>query len=334
MSVGKDDTKDVVNPLLQNAISSIQLGLQDFESDDKRRIISATRNLYSGVLLLCKEVLRRLSPPESKDVLIFAKKQAKKQADGTIIFVGAGRNTVGRLEIEECFKQLQIQVNLSKLGRLGKIRNEIEHKHPNHAPALIQEAVADAMPIIRDVIVNQLETSPPQLLGKQAWNILLGEAEVLKREQDACRESFNKVVWGSATIERSLNDFHCQKCSSTLIKNNNKTTIHPEDLILVCSECDEKSDIDSVIEVALEESLRGDNYIAIKDGAGPVIDTCPECFKETYVFAEGQCLNPYCDFTLSDKNCGICGQELTLDDYLHSNGSLCSYHFDTMSKDD
>ena len=51
-----------MNPLLKNAVVSIQLGLKDFASDDERRIISAARNLYSGVLLLCKEVLRQLSP--------------------------------------------------------------------------------------------------------------------------------------------------------------------------------------------------------------------------------------------------------------------------------
>ena len=41
-----------MNPLLKNAVVSIQLGLEDFASDDERRIISAARNLYSGVLLL------------------------------------------------------------------------------------------------------------------------------------------------------------------------------------------------------------------------------------------------------------------------------------------
>ena len=58
-----------MNPLLKNAVVSIQLGLEDFASDDERRIISAARNLYSGVLLLAKEVLRQMSPPGSNDIL-------------------------------------------------------------------------------------------------------------------------------------------------------------------------------------------------------------------------------------------------------------------------
>ena len=40
-----------MSPLLQNAVVSIQLGLEDFASEDERRVISAVRNLYSGVFL-------------------------------------------------------------------------------------------------------------------------------------------------------------------------------------------------------------------------------------------------------------------------------------------
>lgn len=71
-----------MNPLLKNAVVSIQLGLEDFASDDERRVISAARNLYSGVLLLAKEVLRQLSPPGSNDILIRIKKKAVKLCSG------------------------------------------------------------------------------------------------------------------------------------------------------------------------------------------------------------------------------------------------------------
>ena len=48
--------------LFENALHSIQIGVEDFGSDDPRRILSAVRNVQAGVLLLCKEKLRRLSP--------------------------------------------------------------------------------------------------------------------------------------------------------------------------------------------------------------------------------------------------------------------------------
>ena len=54
--------------LLDNAVQSIKIGLEDF--DDPKKLISATRNIYAGVLLVFKEKLRRLSPADSNEVLV------------------------------------------------------------------------------------------------------------------------------------------------------------------------------------------------------------------------------------------------------------------------
>ena len=43
--------------LLENAVLSIELGVEDYQTGDERRVLSAIRNLYAGVLLLCKQVL-------------------------------------------------------------------------------------------------------------------------------------------------------------------------------------------------------------------------------------------------------------------------------------
>lgn len=323
-----------MSPLLKNAIVSIQLGLEDFAADDERRIISAARNLYSGVLLLAKEVLRQLSPSGSNDILIRTKKKAVKEPDGTVRLVGDGKKTIDRFEIEEIFKQLHLAVDLSNLKRLADIRNDIEHMHPNHAPALIQEAIADAMPIICDVIVNELKEEPSALLGNEAWDTLLKEARVFKEEQAACRASFDGIDWETKTLGEAFKDFQCPKCSSTLIRNDNAKATKPVELILVCSECGESADFDEVIEAALRESLWAEGHIAAMDGGDPVLDECPECYKETYVIAEGRCLNPGCGFSLDGYECAVCSESLTLDDYRNNDVHLCSYHAHVMSKDD
>ncbi|UEM16563.1 hypothetical protein J4G43_021525 [Bradyrhizobium barranii subsp. barranii] len=323
-----------MNPLLKNAVVSIQLGLEDFASDDERRIISAARNLYSGVLLLAKEVLRQLSPPGSNEILIRTKKKAVKEADGTVKLVGDGKKTIDRFEIEETFKQLQSAVDLSNLKRLAGIRNDIEHMHPNHAPALIQEAIADAMPIIRDVIVKELKEEPSALLGNDAWEALLKEARVFKEEQRACRASFDAVNWETNTLGEAFQDFQCPKCSSTLVRNDNAKATKPDELALVCSKCGEPADHVEVIEAALKESLWAEGHIAAMESGDPVLDECPECLKETYVVAEEKCLNPGCEFSLHGYECGVCGEGLTLDDYRYGDGHLCSYHAHVMSKDD
>jgi DNA-directed RNA polymerase subunit M/transcription elongation factor TFIIS len=257
-----------------------------------------------------------------------------KEADGTVKFVGDGKKTIDRFEIEETFKQLQLAVDLSNLKRLADIRNDIEHMHPNHAPALIQEAIADAMPIIRDVIVKELKEEPSALLGNDAWDALLDETRVFKEEQAACRASFDSINWETNTLGEAFKNFQCPKCSSTLVRNDNAKATKPDELVLVCSKCGEPADLDEVIEAALEESLWAEGHIAAMDGGDPVLDECPECFKDTYVIAEGKCLNPGCEFSLDGYKCAVCSEDLTLDDYRYGDGHLCSYHAHVMSKDD
>ena len=226
------------SPLLENAIISIQLGLEDYEAEDERRALSATRNLYSGVLLLCKEVLRRHSPPDSNDVLLKKTKDVTKDPDGSIRMVGVGKNSVGRHEIVKRFEQLQLEVDLSNLGRLAEIRNDIEHLHAP-APGAIQKAIAGAMPIIQSVIVKELKDNPSRLLGQPAWGILLKEAEVFKEEKDACMANFENVEWNSGALEESMEELHCPNCLSSLIKNESSQGASQDDLLLVCSECSE-----------------------------------------------------------------------------------------------
>lgn len=323
-----------MSPLLKNAVVSIQLGLEDFASDDERRIISAARNLYSGVLLLAKEVLRQMSPPESNDILIRIKKKAVKQADGTVMLVGDGKKTIDRFEIEETFKQLQLAVDLSNLKRLAEIRNDIEHMHPQHAPALIQEAIADAMPIIRDIVVKELHEEPSALLGQAAWDALLDQAKVFKAEQDACWKSFDAIDWESDTLADAVKEFRCPNCSASLLRNDNADAKVPTGLHLVCSKCGEEADYEAVIEAAIGEHLAWDAHEAAKEGDNPPFETCPECDRDTYVPSEGRCLNPGCDFSLDGYECAVCSKGLTLDDYRYGDGHLCSYHAYVMSKDD
>ena len=51
-----------MNSLFDNAVQSIQLGVEDYQSNDAKRAVSAVRNFYAGVLLLAKEVLIRAAP--------------------------------------------------------------------------------------------------------------------------------------------------------------------------------------------------------------------------------------------------------------------------------
>lgn len=321
-----------MNSLLDNAIISIQLGLEDYESPDERRVISAARNLYAGVLLLCKEVLRRLSPPGSNDVLIRIKTRAVKQTDGSVVLVGQGNKTIDRQEIDDRFKQLQVRVDLSNLRRLSEIRNEIEHHHPRDKASLIQEAIADAMPIIRAVIVQELQEDPVALLGEAAWSALLKEERVFNEELSACRASLAGINWQGESLSAASQSFRCTECGSALIRNDNAIAAISDDVHFVCSKCGAEPEREKVFEVALSDLLGPDEYEAAKMGEGPLLDDCPECASRTFVTREGRCAS--CGFDLDGHECFICSAPLGLDDYRYGPGNLCSYHAYVMSKDD
>ncbi|MEI8276960.1 MAG: hypothetical protein WCG00_13285 [Hyphomicrobiales bacterium] len=143
-----------------------------------------------------------------------------------------------------------------------------------------------------------------------------------------------RVSWETDTLAKAFKDFQCPKCSSSLIRNDNVNAAKPDDLVLVCSKCGEPAELDEVIETALKESLSAEAHIAAMEGDNSVLEECPECFKETYAFAEAKCLNPGCGFSLDGFECAVCSDGLTLDDYRYGDGHLCSYHAHVMSKDD
>jgi len=58
--------------LLENAVASIEMGVEDYQSLDERRVLSSLRNLYAGTLLLLKEMLSRESPDDS-EILLYPK---------------------------------------------------------------------------------------------------------------------------------------------------------------------------------------------------------------------------------------------------------------------
>jgi ribosomal protein L37E len=321
-----------VNSLLDNAVISIQLGLEDYENADDRRTISAARNLYAGVLLLCKEVLRRLSPAGSNDVLIRTRMRAVRQPNATVVLMGEGNKTIDRHDIEERFKQLQIRVDLSTLRRFGEIRNEIEHHHARGKASLIQEAIADAMPIIRAVIVQELNEDPGALLGDAAWNSLLNEERVYKEEIEACRASLADIDWQSDALAAAVSKFRCTACSSALIRNENAAATCYDNVHFFCSKCGAESEREKVFGSALADLLGPDEHEAAKEGDGPLVDECPECAGETYLTRENRCVS--CGFSIADMECAICGASLSIDDYRYGSENLCSYHSYVMSKDD
>ena len=102
--------------LFENALHSIQIGVEDLAINDPRRVLSAVRNVQAGMLLLCKEKLRRLSPDGSS--LLMQKLEPVLGLDGQVTLKGVGKNTVDVQGIKERFKSLGISFDWTDVDRV------------------------------------------------------------------------------------------------------------------------------------------------------------------------------------------------------------------------
>jgi hypothetical protein len=188
-----------MNTILTNAVQSIQIGIEDYQSTDPRRVLSATRNITAGVLLLFKEKLRQLSPADSDEVLI--KERVQPQFDGgKVVFKGKGDKTVDVWQIKERFKSLNITADLTNLEKVIAIRNKIEHYYADESAGAVKALVASSFLIIRDFVTMELDCEPVDLLGVDTWNELLAVGEVYEKERQECKKAIEAIEWNTEAL--------------------------------------------------------------------------------------------------------------------------------------
>jgi len=203
--------------LLANAKISIELGLADFKSRDKRRLISSVRNFHAGVLLLLKEKLLRLSPPNTNEVLIKQKISPKQDSKGNISFIGEGRKTVDIQQIKDRFKSLGIAFDWTRFDKITDLRNEMEHYHTSAGHDAIRGMVSNTFILVRDFVTVELAEEPLALLGSDTWNALLKTQEVYEKERFDCAAELGKVNWESNALRDAVLAFACPECGSSLL---------------------------------------------------------------------------------------------------------------------
>lgn len=319
-----------MNTILANAVQSIQIGVEDYQSSDPRRVLSAIRNITAGILLLFKERLRELSPPGSDEVLIKQRVQPEFDADRSIVFKGEGKKTVDVQQIEERFSSLSIETDWKRFKKVVGIRNDIEHYCTVESADRLKELIADSFIIIRNFVASQLGYEPVVLLGEPTWGVLLEVAEVYQRELDECQEAIGCIEWDSDAMSEMAGHLRCPECHSALVKPVDPETESNYLLEFSCASCGSVSGIDEMAESALSESFDYYTHSAAKDGESSPIGTCPECGREAFVLAEDLCAA--CGGSLSYYECTVCGEALGPDD--QELGGLCSYHHWQAMKDD
>jgi hypothetical protein len=148
--------------LFENAIESIQIGVEDLLKNDDRRVLSAVRNVHAGVLLLCKEKLRRLSPTD--ELLLAQRFEPRRDKSGHITVVGVGRNTASVEDIKRRFTDFGITFEWKRFEAIADIRHHIEHAFLQGSRDRAKEAVADAFVLVRHLLVDALREDPFKIL--------------------------------------------------------------------------------------------------------------------------------------------------------------------------
>jgi hypothetical protein len=315
----------LMNSLFDNAIQSLQLGVEDYESNDPRRPLSAVRNFFAGTLLLAKEVLVRAAPKaDPKDVLAATYKPVLDAAGG--VDLTPSNRTIDFNEIGQRFSAFGLKIDQAALKDLYRIRNDIEHMFTQANRKTVREAIAKAFPVVVDLF--RLADEDPRAALGAAWHVMLDVKSFYDRELKECQTSFAKVDWQSASMSGAT--ISCPTCQSQLVMQNDPENKDYYETDSQCRSCGTDVSAEQVVVNALERHFEFDNYLAATDGGEPGLYKCNECLVNAYVQGEG-CV--WCHSSLDDR-CARCQSPLTPDTVAWDNNSLCSYCDNLMSKDD
>jgi hypothetical protein len=314
--------------ILQNAIDSITLSIEDYSSPDPRRLVSCTRNIFAGILLLFKHKLSQLSPPGSDEVLI--KRQILPAIDAVtgLQWQGKGKNTVDVQQIKERLTNLRVVVDWQRVRRINAYRNDIEHYFSVESPDAVRALITDSFVVIRDFIRNELNQDPLNLFDVSTWGIMTKVAEVYEKEKQTCIEHINAVDWKYNCLRSALIAYPCPECGSGLIdvQANGPDRDTAE---FTCQSCGEQWYFEGLASLALTDYFAEANYRSIKDGGDPVTITCPECNEDTYILEDDVCI--LCEGSV-ERVCQWCGQTIPPEE-IDGEGS-CGWCSHMMSKDD
>lgn len=307
--------------LLENAIASIRMGVEDFRQHDADRDVSAVRNFYAGVLLLAKEALIRAAPNADPELIIGSKVKPVPDGSGGISMEQVGHSTIDFQQIGTRAKDFGIELDHKALKALNEIRNDMEHHYTTEPATAIRSAISSGFPVVASLF-RQLEEDPISSLG-EAWSVMLQTKELYDKELEDARQTLSEVSWYSASI---VGHFKCTACQQDLIAQIDPENQVQDHVELTCRTCGASPDLSASVEQALNDRYGIDAYKRYKDAHedGPIYQ-CPACDKATLIEGEETCANCNEPLDYSDE-CVRCGNGITIQDYLDGlDDGLCSY---------
>ena len=321
--------------LLDNAIESIRVGVEDYETQQEARSRSAVRNLHAGLLLLAKWVLVKSVPNAREDEVIATFYEPMPDDKGGVRYVPAGNQTIGLREIPGRFTRFDLPLSgktKKRLESLAKVRNDIEHRYTGLAAVALRQTISKAFPVASEMF-RLGRVDPVALLGN-AWDVMLNVNEVYEQELEACQASFENVEWQFEVRQGSR--VECPHCESELVEQVDPQNVTQHQASSRCRSCGWNVEAEAVVEHLVKSSFEWNDYVSVTETGEGVLFGCPSCTRESYVNEADDngeltgCV--VCGFRL--EQCVRCGTDLRPDDLDCDSQILCSYCGYIMAKDD
>ncbi len=310
-----------MSEIFDNAITSIVLGVEDFETGTDARMLSAARNYYAGLLLLAKECLVRAAPKADAMEIIGAKFKPKPDGDGGVEHEVEGYSTIDLNQLKARFKDFDLPWPKADINKLQRFRNDLEHYHLKEPVSALSESIASSFPMVVDFFAI-LGEDPQSALGR-SWATILKQRAAFEKIQSKCILSLKAVDWPAKVS--SLDRIKCPACGSSLVGQLDLENEDHEYLEGKCYQCGEQFGHETASELVAQASYGISAYEIAKEGLQPPVTDCPECGVAAYVESpEGVSVCFCCTESVAGE-CARCSNEINAYDYDPDHPDLCSY---------
>ena len=322
---------DISQAIFDNAIASIELGIEDYKlaQKDSRRYQSSVRNLFAGILLLFKSKLAEISKNDNFHLLIDP--SVKKPYN-----IYQRPKTVGYKCLLERIKEQEQDISFETIKDLHDYRNDIEHYFApdSKSDSVVRSYIANSFLIIKQFLEKDLGYNPQECFAEDIWQEFLKDEAVHSAEIAEKVSEFDKLLWFSDDVEKLFLKHRCHNCNSDVIRVDGKLMQDAKDTSFICRNCGEQwIYYELAKEIASKLSQR--NLWESKDGGTEIIGYCPECEENMYCSIGEVCLN--CGVR-GPFECESCGCEVPISELIIFSETgrcgWCEHQWDKIMEDD
>jgi hypothetical protein len=309
-----------MSEIFENAVTSIILGVEDFEDGSDPRMLSAARNYYAGLLLLAKECLVAAAPEADAMEIIGAKFKPVPDGVGGVEHVVYGYTTVDLGQLQTRFKDFGLSWPNVNIKKLQQFRNNLEHYHLEEPASALSEAIASSFPMIVDFFAL-LKEDPQEHLA-DVWDTIIAERKTFEKVRQACLESWEPVDWPAPV--QNLDRMSCPNCKSSLVGQSSPENTDYQAVDGKCFQCGHEVDRERMMEMVVAASYEVAAYVMAKEGLNPAVATCPACCSNAYVDDGEYSVCFACGESIAGE-CARCSTTIDINEYSPDYPDLCSY---------